>query len=92
MVDTRCFCHCHALDNFGWDQKTTICGHCVQPLFTVGEKVQIDKDKWSPIYEILECKKHGTGFCDCCGTAKVYFLYRFGSDWWVNEIELIKLN
>lgn len=24
----RCYCECHALNNFGWDQKTRTCKHC----------------------------------------------------------------
>lgn len=24
----KCYCECHAIENFGWDQKTKSCIHC----------------------------------------------------------------
>lgn len=30
MNRERCYCECHALENFGWDQKTKKCKHCNQ--------------------------------------------------------------
>ena len=27
----RCFCECHALENFGYDKKITSCEHCISP-------------------------------------------------------------
>lgn len=35
----RCYCSCHALDNFGWDQKTRKCEHCENQEIEIAEEI-----------------------------------------------------
>lgn len=40
----KCYCQCHALENFGWDQKTTFCDHCIDSVVTVTPPTDTHKE------------------------------------------------
>lgn len=62
-----------------------------QPKYKIGDFIKVSENRIGTIKAIEE---HGSGKCDCCPYAELYFMYNWGGNGWLNEdyVEKVLVN